>query len=305
MSTTLGTLITSLRYKLNESTARFWDDTELIALANEGGKTLAVDSLCLQTERTWKAVAYQPNYALPAGFIGAKSVQFKEKYDLFPFEDYDEYRRVRGTTVQQTGTPHYYYIQPDIDTSAAIGWLMIDPVSTSSSPNTTLAGAYSASASTTIACVDTAYFQKTGSMIIDTEVIRFRRNNTSNDELTIVQRGVEQTTVANHASTAAVYLRDLRLVYYTTPDSLSTTADYLQIPDKWIDALQDLMLSYAWLKDNDLMRSDRMMAIYKDRMTKALRGSRRTTPEKIKTIQDWRVRGFGGRPFGNPLSRIP
>lgn len=294
MSTTLGTVLTDVRNRLNESSARFWQDAELTALINEAGRVLAVDTLCLQAEQTYPTVAYQPNYALPNNFISALSVQYQEKYDLTALKDYDEHREMRGTTEQSTGTPYYYWIQPDAEASAALGWLMIDPVPTSGGAETTLDGDITASSST-INVASASDFENQGTFILDSEVVRFRYKSTN--ALSVLTRGSENTAATSHSSGVAVYLRDLRMRYNCTPEALSTTSSYLQIPDKWLDAMKDWVIAHSFYKDSNYPSGDRYMQVYNARMAEVVRGARRQTPERINTIRNFRFRGR------NPLFR--
>lgn len=48
-STTAQTIITRSRYLLNEATASFWSDTELLTYVNEGQVDIATRALCIQT----------------------------------------------------------------------------------------------------------------------------------------------------------------------------------------------------------------------------------------------------------------
>jgi hypothetical protein len=78
MPVALATVRTELRQQLDELSARFWADTELNALLNEGARDVARRTETGETfTQTIPAISGTMKYALPTNFLRAHRVEFQ------------------------------------------------------------------------------------------------------------------------------------------------------------------------------------------------------------------------------------
>lgn len=113
MPKTLGTLLTQVRDRLDEATARQWTDAQLRAWINEGARDLARKCEVLQDRDDIAVVAGTREYTLPTDLIRVYRVEYRITGDdsVYPL-DYKDFNNMDGIwwTHQDISenTPRYY-----------------------------------------------------------------------------------------------------------------------------------------------------------------------------------------------------
>lgn len=75
-STTAQSIINDARAYLNESTAAFWDDTDLLQWLNDGMVDIVTTTHCLQTTESVTLIASTIEYSLTSTYTTVKAVQY-------------------------------------------------------------------------------------------------------------------------------------------------------------------------------------------------------------------------------------
>lgn len=107
-STTAATIILNARAYLNdESSAPFWDGTELLQWLNDGMVDLVGRSHCLETTENINLVADQVEYPITSSYILVKWVRYvdsdSKKHGLLPGNPFD------AGSVEDVEEPAYWY----------------------------------------------------------------------------------------------------------------------------------------------------------------------------------------------------
>lgn len=299
MGLTQADLLTRLRARINEVSESNWLDARLKEILDESSVQLCEDTLCLSAERTFSVTAYQPDFPLPTNFLGINVMQYQEGMPLDAI-DYDEWRELYSNAIRRTGRPRYCMVNFDVlEGTGGIGNFRIDPVPSSSANTTTLNGAIISTSATSITVTSTASFKEQGTVIIDSEVIRYR--NISSTQLLVCTRGAEGTTAATHLTGATVTERDIRVRYFTYPAAMSGSQD-TQIPTRWIQPLIDLSAANALLQDQQFEKAKIYMAMYDGLRMDTKRNARRQFPRRTQYIREpYHLRR---KATMNPLFRI-
>jgi hypothetical protein len=77
-STTAQTIINDARYLLNESSASFWDDIEMLQWVNDGMVDLVTRTHCLETTESVTLAASTIEYAISGNYIKIKAVHYND-----------------------------------------------------------------------------------------------------------------------------------------------------------------------------------------------------------------------------------
>ncbi len=75
-STTASTIITNARFYINEASAGFWSDAELLVYLNDGMVDIATRARCLEDTEVISLVAGQIEYAPTSTFLAITAVQY-------------------------------------------------------------------------------------------------------------------------------------------------------------------------------------------------------------------------------------
>ncbi len=75
-STAASTIITNARFYINEASANFWSDAELLVYLNDGMVDIATRARCLEDTETISLVADQVEYAPTSTFLAITAVQY-------------------------------------------------------------------------------------------------------------------------------------------------------------------------------------------------------------------------------------
>jgi len=113
MTRTQATYLTSVRERIDESTARFWTDVELRRWINEAARDIARRSETLQNVDTVSAVAGTQEYTLATDILRVHRAEFKPTGDsnVYPLEymDYQAMDQLWFTAKQTArGTPRVF-----------------------------------------------------------------------------------------------------------------------------------------------------------------------------------------------------
>lgn len=106
-TTQASTIITNARYYLDESTASFWSDAELLVFLNDGQENIASRALCTETTETVSLVANTVEYTPTTDYISIIAVIYNNASGAKAALEQKTVRHV-GETYQST-TPGYYY----------------------------------------------------------------------------------------------------------------------------------------------------------------------------------------------------
>jgi Family of unknown function (DUF6682) len=112
MSDTLVNLRTRVRSRIDETTATYWQDSELTAWINEAAREVARRSENLQTTSLISSVANQQEYTLPADMFRVHRVEFaRTSSQVVPLEyrDFNNMDSIWWSSQRITpGDPYWY-----------------------------------------------------------------------------------------------------------------------------------------------------------------------------------------------------
>lgn len=111
-STTAATIITRARQILNEETAGFWDDTELLRWVNDGQSDIAEKALCIQTTESISLVSDTIEYTPTTSYIKVVDVWFTDSSgDIWALKKVDPGAKgaAREELYSQSETPKCWY----------------------------------------------------------------------------------------------------------------------------------------------------------------------------------------------------
>jgi hypothetical protein len=183
-----------------------------------------------------------------------------------------------------------------------LGTFRVHPIPETAARTTTLVGAHTASV-TTLTVASTTNFKTQGTVIVGSEVIRYR--NISATQFLVCTRAAEGTTAASYVGGETVTERNIRIRYYTYPATLVSGTDVSQIPDQWIESVKLWVSAHALFKDERYDQGKTYMNLYRERMAAITRAARRRVPDKVKYVKDIGRSRFRPR-FGlqDPLARL-
>jgi len=78
-STLSSTIITNARYHLNEATASFWSDAELLVWVNEGTKDIVARTRCLESSESVTLLENTVEYALTGPYLDVSTVVYIDR----------------------------------------------------------------------------------------------------------------------------------------------------------------------------------------------------------------------------------
>lgn len=128
-STLASTIITQVRYYLNESSATFWADAELLVFLNDGTLNIVARTHCLEDTEDVTLVTDTTSYALSDPFIIIKHAIYNSATALKKGSIDDMGRVVGSTSRDALGYPEYWaqwesniivYPKPDSDASGNV-----------------------------------------------------------------------------------------------------------------------------------------------------------------------------------------
>lgn len=110
-STDASVIITNARYYLNEATADFWSDAELLVYVNAGTMDIVTRTHCLESVEIEALIADQMAYALSDAFILIRAV-------IYDAGSGDEKGLEKGSLeevghIEETGEPSYWFQNQD------------------------------------------------------------------------------------------------------------------------------------------------------------------------------------------------
>lgn len=115
MPVTLSSIIEDVRSRLDELTARRWEDTQLITWINEGARDVARRCEVLQDRKDIAAIINTQEYTLPIDMIRLHRVEFKitGSSQIYPLEykDFNNLDAVWWSSKSlTTGTPTWFTV---------------------------------------------------------------------------------------------------------------------------------------------------------------------------------------------------
>jgi hypothetical protein len=233
-------LITAVRSRVVEPTARFFQDSEIIEWLNWGYKDFVVKASPCEKIVAIAAVATQRSYLLPAENLIMEKVKWQEKW-IELCADESEFRRRITLAPQVRGIRPVQYTQyPAYGPGAAI---MIWPAPSSNSPSTTLTSVMSTTA-TTLTVASTTGFPLVGYLLVNGEQIRYDdtdathfKNCVRGDAFSVGGSGAVIGTGTTGAINDVVTAGELSINLRYMPPDLVNTGDSPRIPDAWQEAL--------------------------------------------------------------------
>lgn len=108
MASTVSSLITKARRRINETSTTFHADADLVDYCNEAQMYFIRQTRYLEGSSTTTAVSGTQNYALPSDYLALARVTFDgKKIDRVSYYEIDE---LNIDETDYTGTPTFYYI---------------------------------------------------------------------------------------------------------------------------------------------------------------------------------------------------
>jgi hypothetical protein len=230
-------MIRRVKHLLHRGGSTASDDQIIIDALNDGHRELHSTAL-FQGYRKWvtfSLVQYQQNYTLPTDYIATDLLTFKNNLGTaIPNVTQTEMMILYTQPYERTSDrPRAFTIIYDqAGTAEPTQQIQVFPRPSTASTADTLNGAINASV-TTVTLSDSSGFPAKGRAIINSEVIEFNHNDTTNNQLTGCTRGVEGTTAASHSNTDAITMRDLNLYYYATAHELDSDASTPLYPQNY------------------------------------------------------------------------
>lgn len=225
-------MIRNVKHLLHRGGATTADDQIIVDALNHGHRELhsTVKFPGYRKWATFSLVQYQQNYSLPSDYMSTDILTYKNDLgtliqQVTQTEMMMAYRHPYNKTAER---PRFYTTIYDRGSEV----IQLFPRPTTAATADTLNGNINASV-TTLTLNDSTNFPAKGRVIINSEVIEYNHNDTANNELEGLTRGVEGTTAASHSDTDAVTLRDMNLYYWATADDLNDDTDTPLYPETY------------------------------------------------------------------------
>jgi hypothetical protein len=221
-------MIRRVKHQLHRGGSTDSDDQMIIDALNDGHRELHSVALFPGYRKwvTWSLVQYQQNYALPTDFIAADLLTFKNNNGAaIPIVSQTELMVAYTQPYERTAErPRFAtLIYEQAGTAEPTQQLQVFPRPSTAATAGALSGAHNGSV-TTLTLADSSSFPAKGRVIVNSEVMEYNHNDTTNNQLTGVTRAVEGTTAASHSDTDVITLRDLNMYYYASADELDADA---------------------------------------------------------------------------------
>ncbi len=234
----LSELRSDYEVKIRDANNRILSDAQYLELLNQGCQEWQNRTEELRRENAFSTTAKQFDYAAPTDVIKLLTAIWMPTHTELDVVGPTEMMRMGGYSLRQAGTPDY------ISQDENNGRFRLYPAPPETSATTTLNGAISDAAATSITVTDPTQFRSpAGWVIIDTEKILYQ--NVSATQLLLCRRGVGGTTAATHLTAATVTECNFHTVYSYFPAAISADTDEPAFNERWHRYLNWYVLSTA------------------------------------------------------------
>jgi hypothetical protein len=242
----LSVIRAGAQVKLRDQNQRILTNAQIDVLINDALEKIASITEEVRRENAFTVTAKQYIYTAPTDIITPITANWMPVLNgEIEVISHDEFVQRGGYDLRITGSiPRFLTTEGQ---QGAYTFRLFPPPGASSA-SSTLNGAITDAAATSITVTDGAQFRSpSGWVIIDSEKILYQ--NVSATQLLLCRRGVGGTTAATHLTAATVTQCDFHVYYSRRPDVLTADGDIPVIDDRWHECLEDYVAAIGYALD--------------------------------------------------------